>query len=377
MLGDGRGAAGPDRQRSAALGQSVAPAHQRLYALAHNLWWSWDNDTTSLFRELDPVRWREFDHNPIALLQQIPIETLEERAQQLQLHSRINYAYRRMQEYLNSDRTWGARARRRALGPAGRLLLRRVRPARVAADLLGRPGHPRRRSHQERVGPRHPAGRRRALLRPGLLQAAARSRRLAARRLPRRRQRRCCRSSRRRRDGAPVTVSIETRTGTISARVWSLAVGRNTLLLLDSNVDGNQPEDRELTARLYGGDDRVRIRQELLLGVGGVRALHRDGHLARRRPSQRRAQRVRRARADAPAHGQRGHRRLGGAAPRVARRSSSRRTRRCPPATIGFMPDLVEEHLGTAARIAAHSSYDELMALGPRQRPRITARRSA
>src|SRR6185295_2557756 len=50
--------------------------------------------------------------------------------------------------------------------------------------------------------------------------------------------------------------------------------GRCTLLLLDSNVEGNQPEDRELTSRLYGGDDRVRIRQELLLGVGGVRALH-------------------------------------------------------------------------------------------------------
>ncbi|MGH9759880.1 MAG: alpha-glucan family phosphorylase, partial [Blastocatellia bacterium] len=49
--------------------------------------------------------------------------------------------------------------------------------------------------------------------------------------------------------------------------------GRNTLLLLDSDFEGNQPEDRELTARLYGGDARVRIRQELLLGVGGVRAL--------------------------------------------------------------------------------------------------------
>ena len=55
--------------------------------------------------------------------------------------------------------------------------------------------------------------------------------------------------------------------------MWQLSVGRNTLLLLDSNVEGNQPEDRELTARLYGGDERVRIRQELLLGVGGMRAL--------------------------------------------------------------------------------------------------------
>jgi starch phosphorylase len=74
-------------------------------------------------------------------------------------------------------------------------------------------------------------------------------------------------------DGSPIKVAIDTRAGAIHARVWQLAVGRNTLLLLDSNVDGNQAEDRELTARLYGGDDRVRIRQELLLGVGGVRAL--------------------------------------------------------------------------------------------------------
>ncbi|MPY87499.1 MAG: alpha-glucan family phosphorylase [Luteitalea sp.] len=74
-------------------------------------------------------------------------------------------------------------------------------------------------------------------------------------------------------NGDPVTVTVETRTGAIAARVWKLTVGRNTVLLLDSDVDGNQPEDRELTARLYGGDERVRIRQELILGVGGVRAL--------------------------------------------------------------------------------------------------------
>src|SRR5262249_61222745 len=54
---------------------------------------------------------------------------------------------------------------------------------------------------------------------------------------------------------------------------WRAKVGRIDLLLLDSNVEGNAPEDRELTSRLYGGDGRLRIRQELLLGVGGFRAL--------------------------------------------------------------------------------------------------------
>src|SRR5207249_8382916 len=91
------------------LGQVVAPTHQRLSALAQNLWWSWDDDATSLFSQLDPVAWRESGHNPVALLRQISIEKIEERASELALHSRINYAYRRMQEYLSSTHTWGDR----------------------------------------------------------------------------------------------------------------------------------------------------------------------------------------------------------------------------------------------------------------------------
>jgi starch phosphorylase len=74
-------------------------------------------------------------------------------------------------------------------------------------------------------------------------------------------------------NGEPVTVRIETRSLSIWAKVWRVRVGRCDLFLLDSNVPGNAPEDRELTSRLYGGDGRVRIRQELLLGIGGFRAL--------------------------------------------------------------------------------------------------------
>ena len=77
--------------------------------------------------------------------------------------------------------------------------------------------------------------------------------------------------------GEPITVQIDTRRGTIFAKVWRMKVGRCDLLLLDTDVDGNAPEDRELTSRLYGGDGRVRIRQELLLGVGGYRALRAMG----------------------------------------------------------------------------------------------------
>jgi len=253
-------------------GQLVAPAHQRLSALAQNLWWSWDPDSTSLFREIDPVLWRSLDNNPVALLQRIPIDTLEERASQLALHSRINYAYRRFQEYLNSTHTWGARhagvlwARPVAYfsaefgiheslpiysGGLGILAGDHIKSASdlgvplVGVGLYYDQGYFRQRldrdglQHEDYIDVDHRS----------LPMAPALSR------------------------GVPLTVSIETRTGTIAARVWRLSIGRNTLLLLDSNVEGNQPEDRQLTSRLYGGDDRVRIRQELLLGVGGVRAL--------------------------------------------------------------------------------------------------------
>ena len=254
------------------LGQFVAPAHQRLSSLAQNLSWSWDPETTSLFREFDPVLWRKLDNNPVALLRQIPIDKLEERASELALHSRINYAYRRMQEYLRSKHTWGARhagvlwARPVAYfsaefgiheslpiysGGLGILAGDHIKSASdlgiplVGIGLYYDQGYFRQRldlegwQHEEYIDVDH-----RVLpMRPALA------------------------------DGRPITVAIETRTGTIAARVWQVSVGRNTLLLLDSNVDGNQPEDRELTARLYGGDERVRIRQELLLGVGGIRAL--------------------------------------------------------------------------------------------------------
>jgi len=237
------------------------------------VWWSWDQECVSLFRDLNPVRWRELNQNPIALLSEIPLAEIERRATEIALHSRINYAYRRQQEYLNDDPTWGA-------GHAGVL---RPRPVayfsaefglheslpiysgglgilagdhiKSASDLdiplvgvglfygqgyflqrLDEGGWQREEYLQTDIGqlPMQPA--------------------IGA-------------------NGEPVVVEIATRGSSIRAKVWRVRVGRCDLLLLDSNVAGNAPEDLETTSRLYGGDARTRIRQELLLGVGGYRAL--------------------------------------------------------------------------------------------------------
>ncbi len=74
-------------------------------------------------------------------------------------------------------------------------------------------------------------------------------------------------------DGDPVTISVEYPGRNVEAQVWSVDVGRVKLYLLDCNIETNSPQDRMITANLYGGDNEMRICQELMLGVGGLRAL--------------------------------------------------------------------------------------------------------
>ena len=259
------------------LDRFIAPAQERLWALARNLWWCWDHDTSSLFRDIDPVRWRQVNHNPVSLLSEIPLSVMERRARELVLHSRINYAYRRQREYLDADRTWGARhagvLRPRPVayfsaefglhvsipeysGGLGVLAGDHIKSASdLGIPLIG-------------IGLFYGQGYfRQRLDRAGWQQEEYIQTDVS--KLP---MEAAIGSN-----GEPVTVQVETRGGPIRAKVWRMKVGRCDLLLLDSNIEGNHPEDRELTSRLYGGDSRIRIRQELLLGVGGFRALRAMG----------------------------------------------------------------------------------------------------
>lgn len=255
----------------------IAPAQERLWAIARNLWWSWNADGVALFRDLDPVRWRELAHNPLALLSEISLQDLEKRAGQLVLHSRINHIYHSLQEYLSSRETWGAihagtlSSRPVAYfsaefglhesipiysGGLGVLAGDHVKSASdlgvhlIAVGLFYDQGYFHQSLDQHGWQQEHYADTPTSSLplQPAMTPA-----------------------------GEPLVVQIETRGSTIRARVLEAMIGRCKLLLLDSDIEGNAPEDRDLTSRLYGGDTRTRIRQELLLGIGGVRALHAMG----------------------------------------------------------------------------------------------------
>jgi len=273
MLSEAAAQVAPVVSEARTLDRFVVPSQERLWSLARNLWWSWDHDSGGLFLDLDPVRWRQSNHNPIAVLAPLPLAGIERRAQELVLHGRINYAFRRLREYLHRDRTWGAKnagvLRPRPVayfsaefglhesipiysGGLGVLAGDHIKSASdlgiplVGVGLFYSQGYFRQRL--DRDGWQREEYFEADVSQLPMEAAIGKS-------------------------GEPVTVQINTRSGSLRAKVWRLKVGRCDLLLLDSNVPGNAPEDRELTSRLYGGDGRVRIRQELLLGVGGIRAL--------------------------------------------------------------------------------------------------------
>ena len=247
--------------------------YEKCMALARNLSWTWSPEAITLFQSIDPVRWRALDHNPIALLSEFTPDQLHTRAVELVLQSRINQAYRRLKEYLATTTPW-AKANTGVLGSKpvayfslefgihesvpiysgglGILSGDHIKSASglgvpmVAVGLFYDQGYFK--QHLDMDGYQQEE----------YLDTKVENLPMEPARGP---------------DGEPVTVEIQTRSGGLLAKVWLMRVGRVSLYLLDCDVEGNSAEDRELTSRLYGGDNRTRIRQELVAGVGGVRAL--------------------------------------------------------------------------------------------------------
>jgi len=247
--------------------------HTKLTELSQNLWWSWQPEVSEIFRQINRTRWSEVSHNPIALLKDVSPEELDERATEAVLHSKIHAAYRRWNTYMASEETWGD-THGKLLGYrptayfsaefgiheslpvySGGLGVLSGDHLKSASDLgiplvgIGlyyKEGYFSQRISEEgwQEEVYHEIGTDNLPMRPATGK-----------------------------DGQPVEISIETRWGHISARVWHLCVGRINLYLLDTDVENNVDEIRHLTSRLYGGDHCTRIRQEVVLGIGGVRAL--------------------------------------------------------------------------------------------------------
>jgi starch phosphorylase len=247
-----------------------------LRTLAMNLWWAWNTEAQELFRRLDPALWRRLEQNPIKLLNTINQNRLREAAADDAFLAHLERV-QDMLEYDMTSKTWfedrypELKDKRIAYisaefgvheclpqysGGLGILAGDLLKSASdlgvpvVGVSLLYRYGY----FHQHLSNDGWQFEEYPPLDLPNMPISLLYEE-----------------------DGQPRKVTIDVEERQVKAQIWQLQVGRVPLYLLDTYLPENKPEDREITGKLYGGDQEMRIRQEIVLGIGGLRALEAVG----------------------------------------------------------------------------------------------------
>ncbi|MBD1878632.1 alpha-glucan family phosphorylase [Coleofasciculus sp. FACHB-T130] len=247
---------------------------KRLADLAYNYWWSWTSDRTSLFQNINPDEWHRCGHNAVAILESASLVRLTQLAQDPAYIKRVNSLVEQFDKYMNEKNAWASRVAPQISpqrpvayfcaefgiheslpiysGGLGILAGDHLKSASdlgvpmVAVGLCYRQGYFRQRLNsggwQEENYVNNPFDQ----MPLELLKNQ---------------------------QGEPITIEMEIRQRIVKAQIWLARVGRVNLYLLDTDRHDNDPIDRWLTGHLYGGNQETRIAQEVVLGIGGVRAL--------------------------------------------------------------------------------------------------------
>ncbi len=248
---------------------------EKLSVIANNLWWSWNTEFLRLFRKIDQDLWEKCGKNPVKFLKEVSQEALEKATKDIMFLKEYDKNVENFENYMNSNNTWFANKypeNKNDLiayfsaeygldetipiysGGLGILSGDHLKSASdlgvplVAVGLLYKNGY----FHQKINGrgeqeteyrdidlfdlPIHPV---------------------------------------KTEEGEDLTIYIKFPKRRIYLKVWEINVGRVKLYLLDSDIAKNNVEDRDVTLHLYGGDQEMRIRQEIVLGMGGVNLLTR------------------------------------------------------------------------------------------------------
>lgn len=245
----------------------------RITELAYNLWWSWHPEARALFKHLDYTLWRSTQHNPVQMLQEMTYKQLEKAANDSLFYSRYNKVLMAFDREMSGGHIWyeqdkPSTARLLVAYFSAEFGLHSSLPiysgglgilsgdhAKEASDL----GIP-----LVCVGFMYPQGYFRQRIPSHGWQEAVYEQ-LDMNRAP------VVQVTDE--EGNEIMVSVRMGDRDVFARIWYVQVGRVPIYFLDTDVDENDPWDRELSARLYSGDTEHRIRQEIMLGIGGVRAL--------------------------------------------------------------------------------------------------------
>ncbi|MGZ6391859.1 MAG: alpha-glucan family phosphorylase, partial [Ktedonobacterales bacterium] len=245
----------------------------RLHELAYNLWWTWNAEAQALYAAIDPDLWAATEHNAVRTLVDAPADRLTALAEDDSYLARYDHVLADFDAYLHPESTWYSRtypqyADRPIAYFSAEFGLHESLPiysgglgilsgdhCKEASD-LGLPF--------VGVGFLYPQGYfRQRIARDGEQEAIYEKLHFAT--VPA--------TPATDPAGREIVINVELPGRTVYAKVWRVQVGRVPLYLMDTDIDPNTPSDRTLSARLYGGDHEMRIAQEIMLGIGGVRAL--------------------------------------------------------------------------------------------------------
>lgn len=247
---------------------------EHLRELAYNMWWSWEPTARRLFRELDIELWERSNHNPVYVLQLCQQSRLIEVGNDERYLTELKKVYRAFKDYLDRSDTYSSSHSQEAIayfsaeyglhesfpnysGGLGILSGDHCKSASdlglnfKAVGLLYRDGYFKQQINKE-----------------GWQEAVQLNQ--IVNHLPLREVKI---------EEKLLRVSIELPGRVVFARVWELALGRIKIYLLDTMVPENSPADQLITASLYGGNQELRMQQEMVLGIGGMRALKAIGFL--------------------------------------------------------------------------------------------------
>lgn len=241
--------------------------------LSRNLWWSWDTETKELFKELSPLLWERVNHNPVELLRHISNDELLARID-CEFGQKLERVSRRMDDYLAATDTWAGKNAPQLVknpiayfsaefgihesvriysGGLGVLAGDHIKSASdlglnfIGITLFYKEGYFRQYLNQDGWQVEdYP------IQYPECLPIEKVTG-------P---------------DGKDLIIPIEIGQTEVFAQAWKLQVGRARLYLLDTNIPPNEANHRNICSRVYGGDQTMRINQEIVLGIGGVKLLH-------------------------------------------------------------------------------------------------------
>lgn len=243
------------------LPEALAPLRE----LAQNLWWSWNQEATELFETLHPEEWVNSNYNPLIILDNLDLERAKALASDNEFIKKLNRVKKDFDGYMKEAKQTGspeiayfsmefglhisARLYSGGLGILAGDYLKEASDQNVNLAAVG------------------------LLYRYGYFQQAISFHGDQICEYPPQKFTSLPIAPVRDSNGEWLKVTINLLGRTVYAKIWKLSVGRISLYLLDTDVDENEWDDRTLTHHLYGGDNEHRLKQEILLGIGGIRAL--------------------------------------------------------------------------------------------------------